>query len=551
MENTYGEYLFEATSELIMECLAGISEEDVRDSSDYKVFRRGQEYYQEGMVEDFLHNIANNTAVATVKGTKEYRIEFYLEEGSIYSTCDCPYNGVCKHTVAALLLIVHEGTDNIKTFAHTGPTTIESLDFLKKYLKSLSKKDLVLLVMKFAPLDFVTEVQNREVPGTDAEAIFRKTEKKIRKFFEDDELLYDPEGMEKALMLQLNQLKGLETRIAVEIGELILFIIRSIEQAFNEGYLYLDHYYQDDYFESEAFCEYVIAYVKQLPFKAKTYYLGQLDQVLNEMSYDTFYTIEESYHRFFLEPERPDLRSFVVREAALPVSLVSRLYEFLEPELDTDEREAMLRIISKTKQEHFITLCRLLYEQNRFREILDLIKEDPDGRNHLGDFQVAATYLEVAHKLNLNIDEVSEEVAGKCPRASLLQKIKTLKGIVGGRCEEIVRQQDPEELLTFYEEENRMKDALALIQEPDLFYDEVAFAFFKKNRKHFPAETESFLRDRIEENLKHTGKNHYERIAESLDLMKQINSERSRQIAEEIRANFNRRRSLIEIIRGY
>jgi hypothetical protein len=96
-----------------------------------------------------------------------------------------------------------------------------------------------------------------------------------------------------------------------------------------------------------------------------------------------------------------------------------------------------------------------------------------------------------------------------------------------------------------------LKDALALVQEPQLFYDEVAFLFFKKNRKHFPAETESFLRDRIGENLKHVGKNHYERIAESLDLMKQVNSGRARRIAEEIRANFNRRRNLIEIIRGY
>lgn len=551
MEYTYGDYLFEATSELVIECLAGISEEEVRDCCDYKIFRRGQEYFEDGMVEELLHNKGNNTVIATVMGTREYQIEFYLEEGGIHSTCDCPFNGVCKHTVAAMLIMIHDGVHNINSFAIAGPTTIESLDFLKKYLKSLSKGDLIQLVMKFAPQNFITEVQNLQVPEQDTEAIFKKVEKKIRKFFEDDELLYDPEGMEGALMAQLNKLKGLETRIAVEIGELILNIIRSIEQAFNEGYLYLDHYYQDDYFESEAFCEYVIAYIKQLPFEAKTAYLGQLDQALNEMSYDTFFTIEESFHRFFLESEKANLKSFVAREVALPVSLVSRLYQFLEPELDTDEREAMLRIISKTKQEHFIALCRLLYEQDRFREILDLIKEDPDGRNHLGDFQVATTYLEVAHKLKLNMDEVSEEAAGKCPHASILQKIKILKGTVGERCEERVKEQNPEELLTFYEEENRMKDALALVQEPDLFYDEVAFAFFKKNRKHFPVETEGFIRDRIEEDLNHTGKNHYERIAESLDLMKRINPERSRRIAEEIRDNFKRRTSLIQIIRGY
>jgi hypothetical protein len=295
----------------------------------------------------------------------------------------------------------------------------------------------------------------------------------------------------------------------------------------------------------------VIAYVKQLPFETKTAYLQQLDQALNEMSYDTFCTIEESYHRFFIESEKANLKSFVTRDTALPVSLVSRLFQFLKPELDMDEREAMLRIISKTKQEHFNALCQLLYDQNRFREIFGLIKEDPDGRNHLGNIQVATIYLNVAHELSLNMDEESEEVAGKCPQVELLRKIKSLKGSVGKKCEEIVKQRNPEELLTFYEEENRMKDALALVHESDLFYDEVVFAFFKKNRKHFPAETEDFLRDRIEEDLNHTGKKYYERIAESLDLMKRVNPERSRRIAEEIRFNFKRRTNLIQIIHRY
>jgi len=534
-----------------MECLSGISEEDVKDCCDYKIFSRGLEYYQEGRVEDLLHNSANNTVVATVNGTMEYQIEFYMEDGGIYSTCDCPYNGICKHTVAALMSIVHEGTDYIKSIAITGPSTVQSLGFLEKHLESHSKKDLIKLVMKFAPMDFVTEIRNREVLKTDAEAIIRKAEMKIRKFFENDELLYDPSGMEEELMLQLNTLKGLESQAGAEIGELILFIIRSIENAFNKGYLYLDHYYQDEYFESEEFCEYVISYVKHLSFEVKTNYLRQLDQALNEMSYDTFHVIEESYHRFFLESERSALKSFVTHETSLPVSLVSRLYEFLEPGLDAAEKEAMLRIIGITDHEHFIRLCQLLYEQHRFREISGLINEDPYGKDHLGDYRVALMYLDAANNLDMDMDEVSEVVTQECPRASVLQKIRILKGTVSNGCEEIVRQRNLEELLTFYEMENRMKDALALVQEPNLLYDDVAFVFYKKNHNHFPTETESFLRDRIEKDLKYTGKNHYERIAESLDLMKRINPVRSRKIAEEIRTNFKRRTSLMAVIRGY
>jgi len=64
-------------------------------------------------------------------------------------------------------------------------------------------------------------------------------------------------------------------------------------------------------------------------------------------------------------------------------------------------------------------------------------------------------------------------------------------------------------------------------------------------------ETEAFLKSRIETNLRNTGKVCYERIAESLDLMKTINPERSHLIAEEIRNNFKRRLNLINSIRRF
>jgi len=551
MKETYGEYLFDAVSGSITECLGGITEEDVRDCCDFKIYRRGQEYYEEGMVEELMHNKAINTVIATVKGTREYQIEFRLEEGGIYSICDCPYDGVCKHTVAVLLTFIHEGTDNIASYALNCPTTAESLDFLKKYLETKSKKDLVLLVMKFAPENFITEVRNRKMPEKDAGAIFKKTEKKIRRFFEDPDLLYDPSGMESALISQLNKLKGLETQLRDGIGELILFIIRNVETAFNDGYLYIDDYSGDEYFESDDFCEYVIAYVKQLPFGVRTNYLKELDQALNEMSYDTFSNIQESYHRFFSKDEGKDLKSFVNREKAIPLTLISRLYKTLEPELSSDEKEAILRVISRSEADHFLTFCVQLSEQNRYPEVIGLIRDGSDGFEPLHDVRVAEIYLEAAHKLKMNMDEISEEVVKHCPEVVILRKIKALKGTVGSECEEIFKQRNPEDLLSFYEEEGRMKDALELIREPELFYDDVIFEFYGKNHKRFPEETETFLKRRIEEDLAHTGKKHYERIAESLDLMKRINPGRSQRIADEIRANFKKRSSLIQIIRGF
>jgi hypothetical protein len=68
-----------------------------------------------------------------------------------------------------------------------------------------------------------------------------------------------------------------------------------------------------------------------------------------------------------------------------------------------------------------------------------------------------------------------------------------------------------------------MQDALALVQEKNQLFDITTFSFFKRNRHHFPIETKEFLQNKIEEDLVHTRKRHYERIAESLDLLIRIN----------------------------
>ncbi len=79
----------------------------------------------------------------------------------------------------------------------------------------------------------------------------------------------------------------------------------------------------------------------------------------------------------------------------------------------------------------------------------------------------------------------------------------------------------------------------------------MTFVFYKKNHKIFPEECESFLRDRIEKELNQVGDRHYEIIAESLNLMKKVNPERTGRIANEIRANFKKRRNLIKMIKGF
>ena len=53
----YGEYLFGVSSGRIKQGMDDISENEVRDCSDFQVFKRGKEYYRSGLVERIEKNL--------------------------------------------------------------------------------------------------------------------------------------------------------------------------------------------------------------------------------------------------------------------------------------------------------------------------------------------------------------------------------------------------------------------------------------------------------------------------------------------------------------
>lgn len=72
----------------------------------YKIWQRGEEYYESGAVID-LQEISDEDWIATVQGTDDYAVEVLIENDIIASwNCDCPYEGeICKHVVATILAI--------------------------------------------------------------------------------------------------------------------------------------------------------------------------------------------------------------------------------------------------------------------------------------------------------------------------------------------------------------------------------------------------------------------------------------------------------------
>ncbi len=545
------EYLFEASSGSIKQCLSDVSEDDIRDCCDNRVFQRGKSYYRDGMVEEINWKEKKKIIKARVEGTERYKLSFSVDDGEVWATCNCPYDDVCKHMVAVLLQIVNEGIEKIIVAEPGQPTPKESAAIIRKSLKTLSKKELSELVIKFAPIAFLEEIRNRNAPEIDASAIFEKAKKEIKKCFKNDELLYDPEGMESALLKNLLKLKGLEPKLQKEIGELLLSVIKSVDKAFDEGYLYLDDWHNDSYFESEEICEYAIAYVRQLPFDLKMFYLLQLDDELDSVSYDTFNTIQNSYPDFFPESEKSRLIEFIDQNPMVSQSMVSRLFNYLAPDLSDEKKESMLNTLIEEDHTHVHTLCELYLRQERYQECFDLLLKTIHPENSNVEEKLVLTYLEVANKLGHDPVKSSINALTWRPSLQVLLEVKKIFGSVDKTAEALIRKHSPTNLLSFYEMESRLEDALGLVKEPNSIHDSLRYSFFRKHGKLFPTDTEAYLVSRIEENLKHTGDRYYSCIAESLGLFKRINPERTVRIAEELRTNFKRRRNLMKMIQSY
>ena len=161
------------------------------------------------------------------------------------------------------------------------------------YLESLTKEQLIDLILKFAPQSFLDSINVQFASQDEAALILEETSKAINTILSDEELLYNPSEFERELLKQLEKIRGLWDKFPSQIGDLIIGLIEDVEQAFEDGYLYIENYREeDDYFESEEVNDYIVCFVSNLPKNMKPNYLKKLREALNNCGYSTFLSVE-------------------------------------------------------------------------------------------------------------------------------------------------------------------------------------------------------------------------------------------------------------------
>jgi len=85
-----------------------ITENTISDRCTQAVFKRGENYYQDGHVQQI--NRFDDLVTATVEGSQLYDVTINFGGRSPDARCTCPYDGGgdCKHVVAVLLDIAAE-----------------------------------------------------------------------------------------------------------------------------------------------------------------------------------------------------------------------------------------------------------------------------------------------------------------------------------------------------------------------------------------------------------------------------------------------------------
>lgn len=80
-----------------------VTKESIRNLCTDAVFERGQQYRNEGRIQEIRR--FDSTVTATVRGSSQYDVTVQRDGNTIDATCTYPYDGdgKCKHVVAVLL----------------------------------------------------------------------------------------------------------------------------------------------------------------------------------------------------------------------------------------------------------------------------------------------------------------------------------------------------------------------------------------------------------------------------------------------------------------
>lgn len=502
-----------------------------------------------------------NKLCATVSGQDEYTIIIDQENSAINGQCSCPYDGgdVCKHIVSVLFFALND-YDKIKikkSNQNKNKTSPSSGDF-EAYLNTLSKEELIRMLKDYAPKNFRKQIENTFLSETDTDALFWKTITAINKILKDDELLYSAYSFEDALVAKLEKLRGIWGKKPDKISDLLLDTLQKINDVQDEGYLYSENYNggwgSEEYFEGDDLKNYMIDFIKQLPIEKRLDFVQNVIKLTEKFGYDSAVChISKELHTFFSDSELPHLKKYYL-------SLVQNgnyyneeeYYKRLSSVFSEEEKEFVLKKTSVSSAELTSTLAKFYEDKNRITNAVsvldDFISKHKSSNYCPKDiFLLRLQYGTQQNEPSENLSSLAKQGLSLHPDSQMLKSILSFLPEYNVLLEELLKTKNSYEIFKYYESNNRLNEAVALIKGKKIGEYE-SYLFWCRHKQLFKQEAQEAFEERIVKNLTETKDSAYQTVTDTLIQLRQIAPDVFTHWLNEIKTRYSRRRNLMQML---
>jgi len=507
------------------ELLLQFSTENIRDMiDDHDIFRRGNSYNKR----DFVSNVIQteeNRVKAKVSGSSDnyYEVNIYRKGESLHADCNCPYGDVCKHISATFIHIAQTKTLQVSM-------VLSHQDKITEHLQTLSNSELIELVTKFAPDSFIKEIILNNAPTEELNVRINEIASAIKMDIDDEDLLYNPEKFQKNISEYMENLKPFVHKNCDDVFEIVFDLAEEIEDKQEEGYLFLDHYYDESYFEFDTFSSEVMELISKITDSQKQVEIFvHFAEICSASGY-----MSVNYNDLEITDKRV-LLDYFNDESSL------NFYHFVEELLSFEEREKFL--LNQSVNWVFGLLVNLYLEHDKKELAIAYVENLIKEKFELDYIEKLMKITEISKERLKRFVLQALENGGYRDFEFVLEKISKIEGRED--IEKLLKDKNIESYYTLLKQESRVAEMFELLEKLNHHKEK----FFKKYKKEYPIEATAFFMAEIEKNLKPTGDEYYQNIADYLTHLKElIGEEEVGSMVEKFKSEYKRRRNFIKIL---
>ena len=396
-----------------------------------------------------------------------------------------------------------------------------------KYLKTLSKEKLIELIMELSPKSFKREIILKDAPRDEVNSCLNKISSSLTSILADEELLYAPRKFQKEISQYMEELKVLVNQNPKSVMKIVFDLMLEIEGQQADGYLWIDHYYDEEYFDFDIFSDEMMTLIHRIEDKeVQLQFFIDLGESAEESAYMPF-----SYEALGLEDKTPFLAYFN-EESTLS------FYHTIEELLSFEEQETFLLSAGSNK-----TLISFYIENDKANLAIEILEALLKENFELEYVEQLLTLTSISQERLRIFVSKTIETNSHGGFNFIIDGFKKLDNIEN--LESIWKDTTPSQYYKYLEKEQRIDEMYALLNS----LPENREVFLKKYKKAYKEEAIVFFNTQITENLKSTGDTYYHKIADTLWQLKSlIEEEEFKSRVEALKKEYKRRRNFVGIL---